>query len=178
MKRTTFNLLMFLICVTVLSGQAPQAPKPGPEHQKLGAFVGNWNFTGEMKPGPMGPGGKMTGSDRVQWIAGNFAIERGFEGKGPMGTINGLEVIAYDSAKKTYTYQVVDSTGGVSGGTATNNGDAWTFTGSVSMAGKSMQERCNLTLSGNNSTLKIACEMSADGKSFAPTFEGTATKTK
>jgi hypothetical protein len=178
MIRTAIGAVMFSICVTILAGQTPPVPKPGPEHQRLGAFVGNWTFTGEMKPGPMGPGGKMTGSDRIEWIAGNFAIERRFDGKGPMGAMNGLEVIAYDSAKKTYTYQYVDSTGAVGGGTATNNGNVWTFTGNGSMGGKSMQERCNLTFGAGNNTLKIACEMAGDGKAFAPMFEGTATKAK
>lgn len=178
MKQVAISAAMLAMCVTMLAAQAPPAPKPGPEHQKLGVFVGNWTFTGEMKPGPMGPGGKMTGTDRIAWLADNFAVERRFTGKGPMGSMNGLEVIAYDSAKKTYTYQYVDSTGAVGGGTATNVGSSWTFTGSGSMGDKSMQERCNLTFGAGNNTLKIACEMSGDGKSFAPMFEGTATKSK
>jgi len=178
MKRTVISLAMLTMCVTTLVAQAPPAPKPGPEHQKLSAFVGNWTFSGEMKPGPMGPGGKMTGTDRIMWLADNFALERRFSGTGPMGSINGLEVIAYDGARKVYTYQIVDSTGAVGGGTGTNNGSTWTFTGSGSMGGKTMQERCNLTFGTGNNTLKIACEGSGDGKSFTPMFEGTATKTK
>ena len=178
MKPIGLSIAMLMMCVSILTAQAPAAPKPGPEHQKLGAFVGNWTFTGEMKAGPMGPGGKMTGSDRIVWIANNFAVERRFDGKGPMGSMNGLELIAYDSAKKTYIYQYADSTGVVGGGTATNTGNVWTFTGTGSMGGKSMQERCNLTFGAGNATLKIACEMSGDGKSYAPMFEGTATKTK
>jgi hypothetical protein len=178
MTRTSIGLVMVSAFVVAVAGQTPPMPKPGAEHQRLGAFVGNWTSTGEMKPGPMGPGGKMTGSDRIQWLPGNFAIERRFEGKGPMGTMSGLEVIAYDSAKKAYTYSYVDSTGAVGGGTATPSGNAWTFAGSGSMGGKTMQERCTLTFGAGNSTLKIACDASGDGKSFAPMYEGTATKTK
>jgi hypothetical protein len=169
---------MVTACAIGLASQAPPAPKPGPEHQRLAPFVGIWTFAGELKAGPMGPGGKMTGTDRLQWIAGGFAIERRFEGNGPMGAMSGLEVIAYDSVKKVYTFNVVDSTGGVGSGTGTNNGSTWTFNGSGSMGGKPMQDRCTLTFGAGNATLKIACEMSSDGKSWAPSFEGVATKSK
>jgi Protein of unknown function (DUF1579) len=178
MTRIATCVAMLSICTVALAAQAPPAPKPSAEHQKLGAFVGNWTFVGELKAGPMGPGGKLTGTDRIQWLADNFAVERRFEGKSPMGAMNGLEVIAYDSAKKVYTYSIVDSTGAVGSGTATNSGSTWTFTGNGSMAGHAMQERCTLTFGAGNATLKIACESSSDGKSFAPMIEGTATRTK
>lgn len=47
----------------VAAAQASSPQKPGPEHQRLGFFVGRWKAEGEIKPGPMGPGGKMTGTD-------------------------------------------------------------------------------------------------------------------
>jgi hypothetical protein len=178
MSRTLIGLVMSSIFVIGLAGQAPPIAPPSAEHQRLGAFVGNWTSVGEMKPGPMGPGGKMAGTDRIQWLPGNFAIERRFEGKGPMGSISGLEVIAYDTAKKSYTYTYVDNTGAVGGGTVTTNGPAWMFTGNGSMGGKTMHERCTLTFGAGNATLKIACQVSGDGKSFAPMYEGNATKTK
>jgi hypothetical protein len=61
----------------------------------------------------------MTGTDRVQWLPGNFFVERRFEGKGPRGAVSGLEIIGYDSVKKTHTYSFFDSTGMMSSGTAT-----------------------------------------------------------
>lgn len=169
---------VFFVCVGILFAQAPPAPKPGPEHQRLGAFVGNWTFTGEMKPGPMGPGGKMTGSDRIQWMPGNFFIERRFDGKGPMGQVSGLEIIGYEAAKKSYVYSFFDNMGAMASGTATASGNTWNFTGTMNMAGKAMQERCNLVLGAGSTSMKITCEMSTDGKSWMPTFEGTATKSK
>ena len=178
MTRTASCIALLSICTTLLAAQTPAAPKPGAEHQKLSAFVGNWTFAGEMKAGPMGPGGKIKGSDRIQWIANNFAVERRFDGTGPMGAISGLEVIAFDSAKKVHTFTYVDSTGSVGGGTATNNGSVWTFRGSSTMGGQTMQDRCTLTFGAGNATLKVACEMSADGKAWAPSIEGTATRVK
>jgi hypothetical protein len=178
MRRIAVVIAVALAGSAILSGQAPPMPKPGPEHQRLGVFVGNWTFAGEMKPGPMGPGGKMTGTDRIQWMPGNFFVERRFDGKGPMGTVSGLEVIAYDAARKTHTFSFFDSTGSMSSGTATVSGDTWTFNGTSSMGGKTMQERCSLVFSAGSTSLKITCEMSGDGKSWSPIMEGTATKSK
>ena len=53
------------VCLVLSSGlalaQAPgEKPKPGPEHKRLGYFVGKWTAEAEMKPSPFMPGGKMS----------------------------------------------------------------------------------------------------------------------
>ena len=179
MKRFAIVVAVLSMSVGVPSAQQKmEMPKPGPENQKLAAFVGNWTFEGEMKPGPMGAGGKITGSDRIQWLPGNFFVERRFEGKGPMGEMKGVEILGYDSAKKSYTSNSFDSMGAMGSGTMTVSGDTWTFSGTGSMGGMTIHDRCNLTFGAGNSTLMVKCEMSADGKTFAPSFEGKATKAK
>jgi len=170
--------VLSLSAAALVAQQKPEMAKPGPEHQKLGAFVGNWTFEGEMKPGPMGPGGKMTGTDRIQWLPGNFFVERRYEGKGPMGEMKGLEILAYDAAKKTYTSNFFDSMGAIGSGTMTVSGDTWNFTGTGSMGAMTIHDRCSLTFGAGASTLMVKCEMSADGKTWAPSFEGKATKSK
>ena len=177
MRLLTASIFGVTLWVASIGAQAPAMPKPGPEHQRLSAFVGTWTFDGELKPGPMGKGGKMTGTDRIQWMPGNFFLERRFDGTGPMGPMSGIEILGYDPAKKLYTFNIFDSTGASAAGTATVKGDTWSFTGTGSMGGKTMQDRCTLTFA-NPTTLKIACEMSGDGKSWGPTFAGTATKSK
>jgi hypothetical protein len=177
MKRFA-TFLLALSSGVLAAGQQPPMPKPGPEHQRLSAFVGTWTFEGEAKPGPMGPGGKMTGSDRIQWMPGNFFLERRFEGKGPMGEIKGLEIIGYDSAKKVHTYRYFDNMGMTGSGTFAIKGDTWTATGTSDMGGTMFHERCNLTFGAGATTLAIKCDSSPDGKSWAPTFEGKATKGK
>ncbi len=162
----------------IVIAQKPEMPKPGAEHQRLGAFVGNWTFEGEMKPGPMGPGGKLTGTDRIEWTPGNFFVQRTFQGKSPMGEIQGIEIFAYDAAKKVYTFNSFDSLGMMASGTMTVSGNTWTTTGTSTMGASTMRDRCTLELGGGGSTLAIKCEMSADGKAWTPTLEGTATKTK
>src|SRR5262249_12602966 len=61
---------------------APPDMKPTPEHARLGYFVGKWQTEGEMKPGPFGPGGKLTSQDDCQWFEGKFAGICNGQGKG------------------------------------------------------------------------------------------------
>jgi hypothetical protein len=178
MKHATLVAVALFACTTALAAQPQEAPKPGPDQQKMAAFVGNWTFEGDMKPGPLGPGGKVTGTDRIQWLPGNFFIERRFNFKGPMGEIQGLEVLGYDAASKGYTYNAFDNMGGTGNGTMTVSGSTWNATGTMKMGPQTIHERCKLAFSANATVLTISCEMSADGKKFAPTLEGKATKGK
>jgi len=178
MKRVMVTLAMSMMCAVLVLAQTTQAPKPGPEHQKLAAFLGNWTFEGEIKPGPMGAGGKITGTDRVQWLPGGFFVERRADGKGPMGEMKALEIMGYDPAKKVYTYTYFDNMGAAGSGTMTPSSDTWNFTGTTSVGGKSMQERCALTFGAAGASLNVKCESSTDGKSWTPTVEGKATKAR
>ena len=177
MKRLLIVTISVALCTAVMTlAQAP--PKPGPEHQRLAAFIGNWTFAGEMKPGPMGPGGKMSGTDRVSWLPGGFFVERRFAYKSPVGEMGGMEILGYDGAKKTYTYNFFDNMGTMGAGTMTLAGSTFTATGTASSSGMVMHERCALTFGAGNATLNVKCETSMDGKTFAPFIEGTSTKTK
>jgi hypothetical protein len=176
MKRIVVVLALIVMCGVFVLAQAPQAPKPGPEHQKLAAFLGTWTFVGEAKAGPMGKGGKITGTDRIQWLPGGFFIERRFEGKAPWGEMKGLEIIGYDSVKKVYTYSAFDSMGAAGSGTMTLSGNTWNVAGSMNLGGKSMQERCTLTHADGGTSLHIKCDSSTDGTAWTPSFEGKATK--
>lgn len=178
MRRLAVVVAVVLMCAGVIIAQKQEMPKPGPEHQRLGAFVGNWTFAGEMKPGPMGPGGKLTGTDRVEWAPGNFFVQRSYSGNSPMGEMQGIEIFAYDGAKKVYTFNAFDSTGMMGSGTMTVKGNTWTTTGTSTMGATTMRDRCTLEFGAGGSTLTIKCAMSAAGKTWTPTIEGTATKTK
>ena len=106
-----------------------QAPKPGPEHKRLGYFVGNWTTEGEMKPSAMGPGGKTTATDKCAWFEGGFAVVCNTDGKTPMGPSKALGILGYSSEEKVYTYSGVDNSGmtmaTVPRGTV--QGDTWTY---------------------------------------------------
>ena len=178
MRRFAVGLMALSVLAGPVIAQKAEPPKPGAEHQRLGAFVGNWTFEGEMKPGPMGPGGKMTGTDRVDWVPGNFFIQRMYEGKSPMGDVMGLEILGYDAVKKVYTFNAFDSVGMRNSGTLTVKGTTWSASGTATVGTTVLHDRCTLNFGAGNTTLSVKCEGSADGKSWMPTFEGNATKTK
>ena len=167
-----------LVCVLVFTAaaQAP-SPKPGPEQKRLEVFVGNWTFEGEAKPGPGGPGGKVTGTDRIQMLGG-FFVERRWEGKGPMGDLKGVHIFGYDPVKKTYITSGFDSVGGFDSGTIAVSGSTWTFSSTGVSGGKPMQSRCSVTFAAGNTSLTVKCEASMDGKNWTPSFEGKSTKSR
>ena len=176
MRRVAVVVALFSMQVGTVVAQKPEIPKPGPEHQRLGAFVGNWTFEGEIKPGPMGPAGKVTGTDRIDWVPGNFFVQRLYQGTGPMGEAQGLEILGYDAIKKVYTSNSFDSMGMRGAGTMTVKGITWSLSGTVTIGTTVVHDRCTLDFGAGNTTLTVKCEGSVDGKSWAPTFEGKATK--
>ena len=110
-SRTVGLWAVFAMVTVAAQTQPPQAPKPGPEDKKLDYFVGKWTHTGEMKPGPMGPGGKASWTETCEWFEGRFAIVCRSDGKGPMGPMKGLGIMSYSPEEKVYTYVGTDSGG-------------------------------------------------------------------
>ena len=74
MKRISTVVLLTCLFATVLAqGQMPM-PTPAPELKKLDFLAGNWSTDGDLKPSPMGPGGKLTGTTHNEWMEGNFFL--------------------------------------------------------------------------------------------------------
>jgi hypothetical protein len=125
---------------------APQPPKPGPEHKRLGYFVGKWTSTGEMKPGPMGPGGKISGTESCEWFEGGFSVVCRSDGKGPMGPMKSIGILGYSSEEKVYTYYGTDNSGmtmtSVPRGTV--QGDTWTYNDEGMMGGQKVKTRVTI----------------------------------
>ena len=110
MKRTLVLAgALSLVTIVSLAAQAPPAPKPGPEHERLKYFVGKWTTEGEMKPGPMGPGGKFTSTDTCEWFEGRFAVVCHSDGKMAAGPAKSIGILGYSAEEKVYTYYGVDN---------------------------------------------------------------------
>ena len=103
-------------------------PKPAPELSKLDYLAGDWISDGDLKPGPMGPGGKMTSTDHVHWMEGKFFLVMHSKFKGAMGDGTSLAVMGYDPDKKVYTYNEFNSMGQIGHSEGTVTGDTWTWT--------------------------------------------------
>lgn len=176
---STIVVAVVVLCAAALSAQAQmQMPKPAPELSKAEYFVGTWNSEGEMKPGPMGPGGKMTMTERNKWMDGGFFLTMHSEFKSAtMGSGSGMAYMGYDADKKVYTYDEFNSMGEAEHSTGTVDGDTWTWTSDEHMGGNTMKGRFTIkTLSPTSYTFKF--EMSPDGNSWSTMMDGKATKEK
>lgn len=158
--------------------QPPQAPKPGPEHKRLQYFVGKWTGTGEMKPGPMGPGGKVTYNDTCEWFEGGFSVICRSEGKGPMGPMKSIGILSYHPEEKVYTYYGTDNSGMTMATVAkgTVSGNTWTYTDESTFGGQKVKIRATITeVSPKEQTFLMEIQ-GADGK-WVPMMESKLTKT-
>jgi hypothetical protein len=159
--------------------QAPQPPKPGPEHKRLEYFVGKWTSEGEMKASPMGPAGKVSSTDTCEWFEGRFAVICRSDGKSPMGPMKSVGILSYSPEEKVYTYYGTDSSGMVMTTIpkGTVKGDTWTYTDESLMGGQKVKSRVTIK-EGSPTFYTFTMEMQgADGK-WAPLMESKNTKVK
>lgn len=172
-RRSLAAGLVALVASAVASAQ--QAPSPGPEVKKLEPFAGKWKGEAEMKPGPWGPGGKMTSESECTWYEGGFQLICRESGAGPMGKMKSESVLGWSSEEKVYKYFGFDSSGMMGTAIGTVTGNQWNWTGSDRMGGKTIHSRYTLTLV-NPTTQTFKWETSEDKKNWTLAAEGKSTK--
>ncbi len=177
MKRASAIAIATVMLVAAASAQMP-APKPGPEHKKLDYFAGTWTSDADSKPGPMGPGGKMTMTQDAKWMDGGFFVVMHSEYKSAaMGDGSGTSYLGYDPQDKVYTYDEFNSQGEAVHAKGTVDGDTWTWTNDMKMGPQTAKGRfTEKILSPTAYTFKF--EMSMDGTTWNTVMDGKATKTK
>ena len=170
-------ILAGLAAAASTHAQTP-APTPAPELKKLDYLVGKWKLDGELKPGPMGPGGKMTMTEEDAWMDGNFFLvaHSRFDGAG-MGSGTAISFMGYNPDQKTYTYDEFNSMGEAEHSTGTIDGDTWTWIGDQKMGAQTMKGRYTMKILTPTS-YAFKFEMSADGATWTPVMDGTATRLK
>jgi hypothetical protein len=166
--------IFFLAIMARTQGQA-EMPKPGAEQKKLDYFVGTWNLEGEMKPSPMGPGGKFTNTVTNKWMQGGFFVVGQSNFKSAMGDASELSLMGYSSEDRMYTFDGFDSSGGRESGKGTMDGDSWSFNMDEHMGDQTVKGHYAIKIvSPTSYTFKF--EMSPDGHSWNTVMEGKATK--
>ena len=176
MRRFSAIVITTLLLIAAASAQPPAVPKAGPEHKKLDYFAGTWTFEGDSKPGPMGPGGKMTMNQDGKWMDGGYfvVIRSDYQSAG-MGSGTGMAFLGYDPQDRVYSYDEFNSSGEVVHSKGTVDGDTWTWTNDMKMGPQTMKGRfTEKILSPTSYTFKF--EMSADGKTWNTVMDGKATK--
>src|SRR5437762_2630763 len=104
--------------------------------RKTTSGVGTWNTTGEVKPNPVMPAGKFTGTSKCEWFPGGFHVVCHDNGNGPMGAMHGLGIMAYNAEDKVYTYSGVDNSGMSTAAKGNVDGNNWVYTSEDKMGGK------------------------------------------
>jgi hypothetical protein len=167
------GIILHLIACFVVAGlaAAQEMPKPGPEHKAMDFFAGNWEFTAELKPGPMGPGGKVHTKDSCAWFDGGFALVCRGEGENPAGKTKSVAIMTYDTNKKAYTYTGVESGMPVAFAVGQKTGDTWVYMGEDG----GMKSRVTIQQTSPTS-YKFTFELSTDGSNWMTLMEGESKK--
>ena len=170
---------LLLTVASILWAQAePQMPKPGPEHQRLHYFVGNWYTEVETKPGPMGPGGRTTITEHNEMLGDFFVIFHRDE-RDATGPVKEIGIMGYDPEQKVYTYEQFSDQGERVTATGTVSGDTWVLlwpaTDAAKEGGKRLKGRFTLKEVSPTSYTSTE-EISIDGGPWTKIGEGKATK--
>ncbi len=173
----SFALAGLLGLPAALAHEGGMPPKPGPEHAKLGFFVGTWASEGMMNESPFGPGGKMTSTDKCEWFDKKFAVVCNYEGTGPAGVMKGIGIISYSPMEKIYTYYGLGNDGmamtTVPRGTL--EGGTWTFLDETKMGDQTMKTRYVIKeLSPTSYTWQMESE--GQGGVWSTILKGKSTK--
>jgi hypothetical protein len=174
------SVLLFLLVVftaTAMQAQAP-APKPDPALKKLSVLVGHWTYEEDWKAGPLGPGGRMTGVYDAHMILGGFFLQAEQTETGAMGEIRNLEIDAYDPVDKSFTSDMYLSDGTKSSFTITVSGNTITWAGTLTFAGKQYQFKEPTVFAPDFMSATAKAEISVDGKTWTPAWEGKWRKAK
>lgn len=175
--------LILLIAASCLVGgafaqQPNQALKPGPEHQKLALWFGEWTYQGEYQTTPVSPGGKFTGKWTGRPIMEGFGAEYVFVENGPSGETRTVEIDSYDPVAKNYPGFCISSDGSLSQCSFTMNGNVATWEGTSVVGGKRIGDRGTDAVSPDGMSATKKGEISVDGKTWVPSFTLKATRVK
>jgi hypothetical protein len=118
-----------------------KTPKPCLEIAKLGYFIGTWQNAGEVKASEYGPAGKLSGTNRREWILGGFAQLLHHEEKNPSGNHTSVSIVGYDPEKKVYRSYSFGEGGHVSESEGILEGDTLIWTGGFEMNGVRIKTR-------------------------------------
>jgi Protein of unknown function (DUF1579) len=163
----------FAAMIGTALAQTPAASQPGPEHKLMGYFEGKWMVDGEMKAGPMGPGGKVITTDTCEWFTGGFQLVCHTEGKSPRGPLSSMGFMSYDATDKSYKWYSINNRGASTLSKVTKSGKTWTF---ASTANESGQTTRFIVVEVSPSSYTFKWETSSDGTNWSTILEGKGTK--
>jgi hypothetical protein len=169
-----------LVTATIFAASAAvaQAQEPYAELAKLEAALGSWTVEADMKPSVFGPGGRVTGIERYEWMTGGFFLRMERESEGPSGAFHHSFIFGYDPIARNHTAQWYDHTSGGSGSATIEIVDhTWYwFAAGFTGQGSPFQERCTYTFAADGNSYTVVCEVSPDGEAWSPSAEAIYTR--
>ena len=153
----------------------PEAPKPSAEVEALSYFLGPWTSEGELKPGPMGPGGPTKGRELCRWMPGRFFVGCMMESQSPVGLMQVQAIMGFDAEKKVYRWWSFDNVGRAETATGTLKDGTWTWLGESKMGDKVYKTRYTIS-DTKTEGYAYSFESSPDGKKWEPVMTGKTTK--
>lgn len=168
---------LFCTLVATAALAQTQAPTPAPEAQKLEVFAGSWTLTGDLKPGPMGPGGTITENEKCDWMEGRFYLVCHTDLKGSMGSGTGLSILGYSTKDKMYTYREFNSWGEFDDSRGSQEGNTWTWTSDENFNGTPTKGRFTMKITSPTS-YDFAFDISQDETKWTTVMDGKATKSQ
>jgi Protein of unknown function (DUF1579) len=106
-----------------------EAPEAGPEHARLGVFIGRWINEGETVATPDAPAAKIVTSDVYEWIPGRFAVLHTAYGRIGDLDVGGVEILGYNADSGRYTSYFFDSQGHVTVDELIHDDGKWIWSG-------------------------------------------------
>lgn len=177
-KRRILGVGLSLISgVTVAAQKHGSSLQPSPEHMKLGVFVGTWKDDAEMKPSPLGPGGRMSLTQTCEWFTGGLSVMCYTETLARASVLKTLTVLTYDTEENAYRLYEFNSAGQSKVGKGTVDSDTWTFEGESRMGGKLVKSRSTIRLTTPDSAT-MQSELSVDGGPWTLVMELKGSRAK
>jgi Protein of unknown function (DUF1579) len=174
MKRSGVILAIWTALAAASVGQM-DTPKPSPERKKLDVFAGSWTLNGDLKASSMGPSGKMTETEKCEWMEGDFFLVCHADAKTTMGNGTAVSFLGYSTDDKTYNYREFNSYGEFTESKGSLEGDTWTWTGDDKMGATVMKGRFTMKMT-SPASYDFTYEMSPDGTKWTLVLDGKATK--
>jgi len=169
--------LILLIVAAIYAQEPAAAPKPGPEHEKLGYYVGKWTEEGEIKPSAFGPGGKYTATETCEWLQGKFAILCKEDGTMMGGEMHGTSIMSYNTQEKSYVYFETNNWGELSYYHGSVDGDTWTWNNEFTVNGQQIKGHFTLKRVSDD-VANFSFEMAMGGQPYALVMTGKQTRQK
>lgn len=145
------------------------APRPSPEHARLGVFVGSWRTQGELlSDSPGGPATPLRATDRYEWLPGGFFLLHHVDARVGDAVVHALEVIGFDERRGEYFSHAYDGGGTMTTYAARLDGDRWRIEGAT--------ERFAGAFSADRQLLTGRWERLVDGAGWVPWMTLTLTK--